>query len=71
VDSPQPTIRELLNELVRRVEKLEENQAAIEGAINAFIVVFGIRRLPDEPRTGPAPAGRGVSEEKALGDVGE
>ena len=47
MDSPQPTTRELLNELVTRIAKLEENQAAIEGAINAFITVFGIRRLPD------------------------
>jgi len=46
VDSPQPTTRELLNELVRRITKLEENQAAIEGAINAFIAVFAVRRLP-------------------------
>ena len=47
--SPQPTIRELLNELIRRIEKVEENQAALEGAINAFIVVYGIRRLPNQP----------------------
>ena len=46
MDSPQPTTRELLNELVRRITKLEENQAAIEGAINAFIAVFAVRRLP-------------------------
>jgi hypothetical protein len=56
VDSPQPTTRDLLNELIRRIAKVEENQAAIEGAIQAFIVVYGIRRLPDKPRTGPAPA---------------
>jgi hypothetical protein len=55
VDSPQPTVRELLNELVARIEKVEENQAAYEGAIQAFITVFAVRRIP--PRTGPAPAG--------------
>lgn len=49
MDAPLPTIRELLNELVTRIEKLEENQAAIEGAINAFIAVFAVRRLPDPP----------------------
>lgn len=38
-----------LDELITRIEKLEENQAALEGAINAFIVVWGIRRLPDKP----------------------
>jgi hypothetical protein len=47
VDSPQPTIRDLLNELVARVAKVEENQAALEGAIQAFITVFAVRRLPD------------------------
>lgn len=56
MDSPQPTTRELLNELVARIEKVEESQAAIEGAIQAFITVFAVRRLPDPPRTGQAPA---------------
>lgn len=37
---------EALNELVKRIEKIEENQAAIEGGINAFIAVFAVRRLP-------------------------
>jgi hypothetical protein len=50
VDSPQPTIRDLLNELVARVAKVEENQAALEGAIQAFITVFAVRRLPDRPK---------------------
>ena len=39
---------EALNELVKRIEKIEENQAAVEGGINAFIaVLFAVRRLPD------------------------
>jgi len=58
VDSPQPTTRELLNELVTRVAKVEENQAALEGAIQAFVTVFAVRRLPDPPRNGPDPADR-------------
>lgn len=49
MDSPQPTTRELLNELVTRLQKVEENQAALEGAIQAFITVFAVRRLPDKP----------------------
>lgn len=49
MDSPQPTTRELLNELVARIQKVEENQAALEGAIQAFITVFAVRRLPDKP----------------------
>ena len=47
MDSPQPTIRDLLNEIITRLEKVEENQAALEGAINAFITVFAVRRLPE------------------------
>lgn len=47
MDSPQPTTRELLNELVARIQKVEENQAALEGAIQAFITVLAVRRLPD------------------------
>lgn len=38
-----------LDELVTRVEQLEERQAALEGAVNAFITVFAVRRLPDKP----------------------
>lgn len=38
-----------LDELISRIEQLEENQAAIEGAVNAFITVFAVRRLPDKP----------------------
>lgn len=54
MDAPQPTIRELLNELVSRLEKVEENQAALEGAIQAFITVFAVRRLPDRLGTDEA-----------------
>lgn len=36
-----------LDELITRIEKLEENQAALEGAINAFVTVFAVRRLED------------------------
>lgn len=46
-------LEETLAELDRRLKKLEAKQDAIEGAINAFIVVFGIRRLPDDPGDGP------------------
>lgn len=42
-------LAEMLNEIITRLEKVEENQRALEGAIQAFIVVFGIRRLPDKP----------------------
>lgn len=38
-----------LDELITRIEQVEENQAALEGAINAFIAVFAVRRLPDNP----------------------
>lgn len=42
-------LAEVLNEIITRIDRLEENQAAIEGAIQAFITVFAIRRLPEEP----------------------
>jgi hypothetical protein len=66
VDSPQPTPeREMLNEIVTRLDALEkeataskEFRVAVVGAIRAFLVVFGIRWLPDQPRTGPDPAER-------------
>lgn len=38
-----------LDELISRIEKVEENQAALEGAINAFVTVFAVRRLSDKP----------------------
>ncbi len=52
MDSPQPTTRELLNELVTRIEKVEQEQAAFMGALQAFIVVLGVRRLPEPGDTG-------------------
>jgi len=44
-------LAEVLNEIVTRLERVEENQAALEGAIQAFITVFAVRRLPE-----PTPA---------------
>jgi hypothetical protein len=42
-----------VDELLTRIERLEEKQAALEevqaalvGAVNAFVVVYGVRRLP-------------------------
>jgi hypothetical protein len=59
VDSPQPTPevpRDVLNEIVSRLDALENEaaankdfQAALIGAFRAFLVVFGIRWLPDKP----------------------
>lgn len=40
-------LEEKLQELERRLKKVEENRESLEGAIRAFIVVFGIRRIPD------------------------
>ena len=47
MDSPQPTPEELLAEIAELRTKVE----AIEGALNAFVVVYGVRRLPlpDQP----------------------
>jgi hypothetical protein len=42
VDSPQPTLEELLAEIAELKVKVE----AIEGALNALVVVYGVRRLP-------------------------
>jgi uncharacterized protein (UPF0335 family) len=42
----------VLDELITRIEQLEENQAALEGAIQAFITVFAVRRLPDKTGDG-------------------
>jgi hypothetical protein len=41
------SLAEQLTELRERLKKVEENQQAIEGAIRAFIVVYGVRRIPD------------------------
>lgn len=45
-------LSDVLDEIITRLNRLEENQAALEGAIRAFIVVFGIRRVPDDPGDG-------------------
>lgn len=42
-----------LDELITRIEQLEENQAALEGAVNAFVTVYAVRRLPEPGETGP------------------
>jgi hypothetical protein len=54
---------QVLNELVTRIDALEKEAAAsrafrgaLIGAFRAFFVVLGIRWLPDQPRTGQAPA---------------
>jgi hypothetical protein len=45
-----------LDELITRIDELERKQAeadefkaAVEGAVRAFIVVFGIHTLPEPP----------------------
>lgn len=38
----------VLDEIITRIEELERNQAALEGAVQAFITVFAVRRLPDK-----------------------
>lgn len=42
-------LAEVLNEIIKRIDRLEENQKAFEGAVQAFITVFAIRRLPEDP----------------------
>jgi hypothetical protein len=62
-DLPPPgKVDELLTrieELERKVALAEEIQAALVGAVNAFIVVYGVRRLP----TPPAESGDGTRRE--------
>lgn len=41
-------VAEMLNEIIQRIEKIEENQKAFEGAVQAFITVFAVRRLPED-----------------------
>jgi hypothetical protein len=48
VDSPQPTPEELQAEIAELRAKVE----AIEGALNALVVVYGVRRLPLPGETG-------------------
>lgn len=45
MDSPQPTPEEF-QQLKDEVAELREQVAAIEGALNALVVVYGVRRLP-------------------------
>ena len=52
MDSPQPTPEELQAEIAELREKVE----AIEDALNALVVVYGVRRLP--------PPGEGVTHER-------
>lgn len=42
MDSPQPTLEDLQGQIAELREKVE----AIEGALNALVVVYGVRRLP-------------------------
>lgn len=51
MDAPQPTIRELIDELITRIEKLEQERAALMGAIQAFVVVLEAQRLPNPDDT--------------------
>jgi hypothetical protein len=39
------------DQIITKQEELEERLAAVEGAINALVVVYGVRRLPlpDQP----------------------
>lgn len=39
----------VLDEIITRLEALEEFKAAVEGSINAAVVVYGVRRLPKPP----------------------
>lgn len=43
------TIEEQLAEIRQRLDLIEESQRAIDGAIGAFITVFAVRRLPEDP----------------------
>ena len=45
MDAPQPT-REEFEQLKNQSAELREQVEAIEGALNALVVVYGVRRLP-------------------------
>ncbi|MFI6681866.1 hypothetical protein [Kribbella sp. NPDC050470] len=45
MDSPQPTLEEF-EQLKSEVAELREQVEAIEGALNALVVVYGVRRIP-------------------------
>jgi hypothetical protein len=56
---PQPELAGLkaaVAELQAEIADLRETAATIEGALNALVVVYTVRRLPDPPRNGPDPA---------------
>lgn len=38
-----------LDELITRIEELENYKEALEGTIQAAITVYAVRRLPDNP----------------------
>jgi hypothetical protein len=46
------------DDIITRLESLEAKVEALEGAVNAFVVVYGVRRLPL-----PADSGDGDSSE--------
>lgn len=53
------------DELFTRIEALEDRVAAIEGAINALVVVYGVRRLqPPADNSGE----RGPHESTSRGE---
>lgn len=61
MDSPQPTtelaeLKAAVAELQAEIADLRETASTIEGALNALVVVYTVRRLPDPSRTGPDPA---------------
>jgi hypothetical protein len=58
--SPKPT-QEEFTELRAEVAELRDRIDAIEGALNAFTVVYGIRRLP--------PPGDGMTDEADTSEV--
>jgi len=45
VGTPPPT-QEQLDKLRSEIAELREKVDAIEGALNALVVVYGVRRLP-------------------------
>lgn len=54
IKPPAPGVWDELLTRIEQLETLEERVAAIEGAINALVVVYGVRRLPlpDQPGDG-------------------
>jgi hypothetical protein len=59
VDSPQPTaelaeLKAAVAELQAEIADLRETASTIEGALNALVVVYTVRRLPTRPGQAPA-----------------